>query len=68
MRLNNTVFRMGNECHSICPAAGESRGHVTVSVALSILLSYQCRPGETIAVETGSIAQNGKETNLQYPV
>ena len=67
MRLDNTVFRLG--IAPTIPAARQlvNHGHVTVNGRVVNIASYQCRPGEVIAVR--DLAQSRKlvEANLQYP-
>jgi len=41
-------------------------GHVTVNGRV-VIVSYQCRPGETIAVRDREASRKMVETNLQYP-
>src|SRR4028119_1479484 len=50
MRLDNTVFRLGMA--GTIPAARQlvNHGHVTVNGRVVDIPSYQCRPGEVIAV------------------
>ena len=50
MRLDNTVFRLGMA--PTIPAARQlvNHGHVTVNGRVVNIASYQCRPGEEIAV------------------
>jgi small subunit ribosomal protein S4 len=67
MRLDNTVFRMGMA--PTMPAARQlvNHGHVTVNGRVVDIASYQCRPGETIAVRDREASRKMVETNLQYP-
>ena len=67
MRLDNTVFRMGMA--PTIPAARQlvNHGHVTVNGRVVNIPSYQCRPGETIAVRNREQSRKLVETNLQYP-
>lgn len=67
MRLDNTVFRMGMA--PTIPAARQlvNHGHVTVNGRVVDIASYQCRPGETIAVRDREASRKMVETNLQYP-
>lgn len=67
MRLDNTVFRMGMA--PTIPAARQlvNHGHVTVNGRVVNIASYQCRPGETIAVRDREASRKMVETNLQYP-
>ena len=67
MRLDNTVFRLGMA--PTIPAARQlvNHGHVTVNDRVVNIASYQCRPGETIAVRNREASRNLVQTNLQYP-
>ena len=67
MRLDNTVFRMGMA--PTIPGARQlvNHGHVTVNGRVVDIASYQCRPGETIAVRDREASRKMVETNLQYP-
>ena len=67
MRLDNTVFRMGMA--PTMPAARQlvNHGHVTVNGRVVDIASYQCRPGETIAVRDREASRKMVESNLQYP-
>jgi small subunit ribosomal protein S4 len=67
MRLDNTVFRMGMA--PTIPAARQlvNHGHVTVNGRVVNIASYQCRPGEEIAVRNREASRKLVEANLQYP-
>ncbi|GAX43594.1 ribosomal protein S4 [Tolypothrix sp. NIES-4075] len=67
MRLDNTVFRMGMA--PTIPAARQlvNHGHVTVNGRPVNIASYQCRPGEEIAVRNRENSRKLVEANLQYP-
>ena len=67
MRLDNTVFRMGMA--PTIPAARQlvNHGHVTVNGRVVNIASYQCRPGEEIAVRDKEASKKLVEANLQYP-
>ncbi|MBW4668183.1 MAG: 30S ribosomal protein S4 [Cyanomargarita calcarea GSE-NOS-MK-12-04C] len=67
MRLDNTVFRMGMA--PTIPAARQmvNHGHITVNGRGVNIASYQCRPGEEIAVRNREQSRKIVETNLQYP-
>ncbi|MGM3305827.1 30S ribosomal protein S4 [Anabaena sp. WFMT] len=67
MRLDNTVFRMGMA--PTIPAARQlvNHGHVTVNGRVVNIASYQCRPGEEIAVRNKEASKKLVEANLQYP-
>ncbi|MEH2293988.1 30S ribosomal protein S4 [Nostoc sp.] len=67
MRLDNTVFRLG-----IAPTIPGARqlvnhSHITVNGRVVNIASYQCRPGEVIAVRDRVQSRKMVETNLQYP-
>ncbi|MBW4613454.1 MAG: 30S ribosomal protein S4 [Desmonostoc vinosum HA7617-LM4] len=67
MRLDNTVFRMGMA--PTIPAARQlvNHGHVAVNGRVVNIASYQCRPGEEIAVRDREASRKLVENNLQYP-
>ena len=67
MRLDNTVFRMG--IAPTIPAARQlvNHGHVTVNGRPVNIASYQCRPGEEVAVRNREASKKLVEANLQYP-
>ena len=67
MRLDNTVFRMGTA--PTIPAARQlvNHGHVTVNGRPVNIASYQCRPGEEVAVRNREASKKLVEANLQYP-
>ncbi|NEQ19525.1 MAG: 30S ribosomal protein S4 [Microcoleus sp. SIO2G3] len=67
MRLDNTIFRMGMA--PTIPAARQlvNHGHVTVNGRIVNIASYQCRPGEEIAVRNREGSRKLVEANLQYP-
>ena len=67
MRLDNTVFRMGMA--PTIPAARQlvNHCHVTVNGRPVNIASYQCRPGEEVAVRNREASKKLVEANLQYP-
>ena len=67
MRLDNTVFRIGMA--PTIPAARQlvNHGHVTVNGKPVNIASYQCRPGEEVAVRNREASKKLVEANLQYP-
>ena len=67
MRLDNTVFRLGMA--PTIPGARQlvNHGHVTVNGRVVNIPSYQCRPGETIAVRDREQSRKLVEANLQFP-
>ncbi len=67
MRLDNTVFRMGMA--PTIPAARQlvNHGHVTVNGGVVDIASYQCRPGDIVAVRDRDRSRKLVEQNLQYP-
>jgi small subunit ribosomal protein S4 len=67
MRLDNTVFRMGMA--PTIPGARQlvNHGHVTVNGRVVDIPSYQCRPGDVVAVRDRDRSRKLVEANLQYP-
>ncbi|MEA5582029.1 30S ribosomal protein S4 [Nodularia harveyana UHCC-0300] len=67
MRLDNTVFRLGMA--PTIPAARQlvNHGHVTVNGKRVDIASYQCRPGEVVAIRDREASRKLVEANLQYP-
>lgn len=67
MRLDNTVFRLGMA--GTIPAARQlvNHGHITVNGTVVNIASYQCRPGDVIAVRNREQSRRLVETNMQYP-
>jgi len=67
MRLDNTVFRLGMA--PTIPSARQlvNHGHVTVNGRRVDVASYQCRPGDVIAVRDRDTSRQLVEQNLQYP-
>jgi small subunit ribosomal protein S4 len=67
MRLDNTVFRMGMA--PTIPAARQlvNHGHITINGKVVNIPSYQCRPGEVVAVRDQERSRKLVEANLQYP-
>lgn len=67
MRLDNTVFRMGMA--PTIPGARQlvNHGHLTVNGREVNIASYQCRPGDVIAVKNKEKSKELVKTNLQYP-
>lgn len=67
MRLDNTVFRLGMA--PTIPGARQlvGHGHVTVNGRLVNIPSYQCRPGDVIAVRDQERSRKLVEFNLQFP-
>ncbi|MGF1495948.1 MAG: 30S ribosomal protein S4 [Elainellaceae cyanobacterium] len=67
MRLDNTVFRLGMA--PTIPGARQlvNHGHITVNGRVLDIASYQCRPGDVIAVRDKEASRNLVETNLQFP-
>lgn len=67
MRLDNTVFRMGMA--PTIPGARQlvNHGHVTVNGKVVDIASYQCRPGDVVAVRDRATSKGLVEANLQYP-
>ncbi|WP_199245515.1 30S ribosomal protein S4 [[Phormidium] sp. ETS-05] len=67
MRLDNTVFRMGMA--PTIPGARQlvNHGHITVNGRTVNVPSYNCRPGDTIAVRDREKSRKLVEANLQSP-
>ena len=67
MRLDNTVFRLGMA--PTIPGARQlvNHGHVTVNGKVVDISSYNCRPGDVIAVRDRDRSRKLVEANLQYP-
>lgn len=67
MRLDNTVFRLGMA--GTVPAARQlvNHGHITVNGRVVSIPSYQCRPGEVIAVKNNERSRRLVQQNLEYP-
>jgi small subunit ribosomal protein S4 len=67
MRLDNTVFRLGMA--PTIPGARQlvNHGHVTVNGRVVDIASYQCRPGDVIAVRDSARSRQLVEANLQFP-
>jgi len=67
MRLDNTVFRMGMA--PTIPGARQlvNHGHVTVNGRVVDIASYQCKPGEVIAIRNSDRSRKLLEQNLQFP-
>lgn len=67
MRLDNTVFRMGMA--PTIPGARQlvNHGHITVNGRRVDIASYECRPGDVIAVRNRDASRKLVEQNLQFP-
>ncbi|GBF80442.1 30S ribosomal protein S4 [Aphanothece sacrum] len=67
MRLDNTVFRLGMA--GTIPAARQlvNHGHVMVNGRVVDIASYQCRPGDVIAVRNQDRSRRLVEANIAYP-
>ena len=67
MRLDNTVFRLGMA--PTIPAARQlvNHGHITVNGKVLDIASYQCRPGDVIAVRNRDKSKELVKTNLLNP-
>jgi small subunit ribosomal protein S4 len=67
MRLDNTVFRLGMS--GTVPAARQlvNHGHITVNGRVVDIASYQCRPGDVIAVRDRERSKKLIQTNMEYP-
>lgn len=67
MRLDNTVFRLGMA--PTIPGARQlvNHGHVTVNGRVVDIASYNCKPGDIVAVRNRERSRSLVESNLQYP-
>ncbi|MGL5808263.1 MAG: 30S ribosomal protein S4 [Xenococcaceae cyanobacterium] len=67
MRLDNTVFRLGMA--GTVPAARQlvNHGHVTVNGRVVDIASYNCRPGDVVAVRDREASKKLVQANMAYP-
>jgi small subunit ribosomal protein S4 len=67
MRLDNTIFRMGMA--PTIPSARQlvNHGHLTVNGRRVDIASYECRPGDVIAVRNREASRKLVEQHLQFP-
>jgi small subunit ribosomal protein S4 len=67
MRLDNTVFRLGMA--GTIPASRQlvNHGHITVNGRVVDIASYQCRPGDVIAVRNRDSSRQLVQANMEYP-
>jgi small subunit ribosomal protein S4 len=67
MRLDNTIFRLGMA--GTIPAARQlvNHGHITVNGRVVDIPSYNCRPGDVIAVRDRDRSRRLVQTNMEYP-
>lgn len=67
MRLDNTIFRLG--FGPTIPSARQvvNHGHITINDRVVSIPSYQCRPGDVIAVRDRESSKKLVEANLQFP-
>lgn len=67
MRLDNTIFRLGMA--GTIPAARQlvNHGHVTVNGRVVDIASYQCRPGDVVAVRDRDSSRGLVQANMEYP-
>lgn len=67
MRLDNTIFRLGMA--PTIPGARQlvNHGHITVNGRTVDIASYQCRPGDEIAVKNTDRSRNLVKANLENP-
>jgi small subunit ribosomal protein S4 len=67
MRLDNTIFRLG--FGPTIPSARQvvNHGHITVNGRVVSIPSYQCRPGDVIAVRDRDASKKLVEANLEFP-
>jgi small subunit ribosomal protein S4 len=67
MRLDNTIFRLGFA--PTIPGARQlvNHGHITVNGRVVDIASYQCRPGDVVAVKNNDRSRTLVKANLQNP-
>jgi len=67
MRLDNTIFRLGFA--PTIPAARQlvNHGHITINGRVLDIASYQCRPGDVIAVRDRDASKKMVTANLEFP-
>ncbi|MDA0673106.1 MAG: 30S ribosomal protein S4 [Cyanobacteria bacterium] len=67
MRLDNTIFRLG--FGPTIPSARQvvNHGHITVNGRVVSIPSYQCRPGDVIAVRDRDASKKLVEAHLEFP-
>jgi small subunit ribosomal protein S4 len=67
MRLDNTIFRLGMA--GTIPAARQlvNHGHITVNGRVVDIPSYNCRPGDVVAVRDRDRSRRLVQTNMEYP-
>lgn len=67
MRLDNTVFRLGMA--GTIPGARQlvCHGHVTVNGQVVDIPSYQCRPGDVVAVRDRERSRKLVQGNMEFP-
>lgn len=67
MRLDNTIFRLGMA--PTIPSARQlvNHGHILVNGRVVDIASYNCRPGDVVAVRNREQSKRLVGENLQYP-
>lgn len=67
MRLDNTIFRLGMA--GTIPAARQlvGHGHITINGRRMNVPSYQCRPGDVIAVRDRQRSKELVLRNMEFP-
>ena len=67
MRLDNTIFRLG--LAPTIPAARQlvGHGHILVNNKKLNISSYQCKPGDIIAINNNNKSRNLVDTYLNFP-
>jgi small subunit ribosomal protein S4 len=67
MRLDNTIFRLGFA--PTIPSARQlvNHGHITINGRVLDIASYQCRPGDVIAVRDRDASKKMVAANLEFP-
>ena len=66
-RLDNVCFRLG--FGPTVPGARQlvNHGHVTVNGRVTDIASYQCKPGDVIAIRERKCSKKLAEANLEFP-
>jgi len=67
MRLDNTIFRLGMA--GTIPGARQlvGHGHITINDRVMDIPSYQCRPGDVIAVRKRERSKQLVLRNMEFP-
>jgi len=67
MRLDNIVFRLGLAPTIAAARQLVSHGHITVNQQLVSIPSYQCQPGDQLAVKDNKTSKKLVNTYLESP-